>query len=136
MHNPEGKRRSLFEGVVMSKIAEIFGYQSRDKRYYLDLALWTVAIIASVWTLGGILSADSEYDGKVTAVSAGVAVAAILLSSNRLVGIGVVLGYFAVRGLIALAETGEMRLVPVIAVAVVGLVVVGVIGNRRGKSPN
>ncbi len=120
----------------MSKIAEIFGYQSRDRRYYLDLALWTVAIIASVWTLGGILSAGSEYDRKVTAVSAGVAVTAIMLSSNRLVGIGVVLGYFAVRGLIALAETGEARLVPIVAAAVVGLVVIGVIGSRRGKSLN
>ena len=118
----------------MSKLADIFGYHPQQRRWYVDLALGTVAIVATIWAIAGMTSPDRGFDLRLGIFSAFVAVGAILLSSNRLVAIGVVAGYIVVRGVIAFAETGDSRVLILVSVAALVLFLVVELSRRRGNT--
>lgn len=104
---------------IASKIAEVVGYKRVKFREYVDLALCMIAIVATVWAMDGLRRIKHEFDFTVGAISAALAVVCILLTSDRLVAVGVVSAFLTVRGVIGYLETGEAVVLPVVVVSAI-----------------
>ncbi len=69
----------------MSRLADIFGFDAKRTWWYRDLALGTVAAIATLWSIVLFIGNSGGFDFKIAAVCALVAVGACAISPNRLV---------------------------------------------------
>src|SRR3954471_23548890 len=81
-------------------LLSILGFDSDKLWWYRDLALGSVASIAAMWTIV-LLPAKTSFDLKVSVASALIAVACCLVSPNRFVILGIVLGVVAIQGWVA-----------------------------------
>jgi len=125
---------AVLAGRLQKKTArEIFGFDPRRMWWYRDIALGTVAAIATAWVVVGIASllADpTPFDVGLTLVSALVAIVCCEVSPNRALLFCLAVGFVAVQGWIAVAIKGG-RLLWIAVPASAGLfVLLRAVGRR------
>jgi hypothetical protein len=76
---------------------------------YRDLVLGTLASIATLWSVTLLFIGDSEFDTRLTIGFALLAAILCLLSPNRKVLVGMVLGVVAVQGWFAILFSRDKR---------------------------
>jgi len=93
----------------MRKLAEIFGFDSKKLWYYRDLALGTVASIATLWAIVALGFEKGEFDRRVGIICVGIVVVCCALSPNWHLILGVAAGVAAIQGWFAVAFSGDSR---------------------------
>jgi len=93
----------------MNSLADIFGFDRQKLWWYRDIALGTVAAIASLWAVSALAAEQSGYDLKLGIGSAIVALSCCVISPNRLMLFGVVLGVIAIQAWFAVLFSHDSR---------------------------
>lgn len=81
----------------MGHISRVLGYESKKLWWYRDIALGTVASIATLWAVVALCFQKSSFDMKLGILCIFVAVACCLISPNRLVLIMIVFGVVSIQ---------------------------------------
>lgn len=118
----------------MPRIGDAFGYRREDKRQYVDVALFTIALALLIGGVIEIFSPIGSFDFYLGLGCLLIAVACIASTSSPLGAVIAILLFVVVRGVLGLFETRN----PIALVAVVvGGVPLGVIywWTRRTSRP-
>ena len=93
----------------MGEFARILGFDKRQMWWYRDIALTTIAAISTLWAIAGVMVGDSAFDKHLAIGSALIAVLCCIVTPNRLIVFGAVVGIVAMQGWFAVTFSGDSR---------------------------
>ncbi len=93
----------------MSRLSDIFGFDKRRLWWYRDLALITIAAIMTLWVIVALTEPSSIFNRRLAIVAASIAILCWMLTPNRLLLFGSVVGIVAFQGWFAVAFSGDRR---------------------------
>jgi len=120
-----------FGGKLVGPITRAFGYDSKKLWWYRDIALGTVASIATLWAVVALGFQKSSFDTKLGFLCIVVAAVCCLVSSNRLVLIMMVFGVVSIQSWFAVIFSLDLRgLAIAIVASLVELILLARFRNR------
>jgi hypothetical protein len=112
-------------------LIEIFGFDPRRLWWYRDLALGTLASIATLWAVALLASHPANFDRGLGVICLVIGAVCCGISPNRVMLVGMSLGAVAVQGWLAYSFSKDIRFwwIAVSATALV-LILLGIFGKR------
>src|SRR5258708_9547224 len=124
--------------MQMTRVAGIFGFERKKLWWYRDIALATVAIVASLWGVVVLFSEKSDFNIRFGTACVVIAAVCCGISPNRLMLVGGVSTVVAVQGwfavLLSHTQMGWWVAIPATHIATLFFVLSGKLTIRKSPS--